>query len=146
MPFVSVTRLRIRSLFFLPPFFLHTMRAQSQLKRAGGFRGGALLPDRRRVFWTMTLWDSQDAMRAYMLTGAHRTAMPHLLHWCDEASIVHWTQPEAALPPWPVAEARMRQEGRPSKLRHPAPHHDTLAFAPARVTVTTAIRPDRADG
>lgn len=141
MPFVSITRLRIRSAFFLPRFFLHTMQAQSQLKRAGGFQGGALLPDRGRVFWTMTLWDSQDAMRAYMLAGAHKSAMPKLLNWCDEASVVHWEQPGDALPSWQEADLRMRQSGRISKVRHPSPHHAGMTFAAPRVAAGAPIRP-----
>ena len=29
-----------------------------------GFRGGSLLPDARWTFWTLTVWDSAEAMRA----------------------------------------------------------------------------------
>ena len=131
MAFVSVTRLRIRSLRFLPAFFLHTLRTQRQVQRAPGFHGGSLLPDRRWTFWTLTLWDGQAAMRAYMTTGDHRVAMPKLLHWCDEASVVHWDG-AAALPDWQVATDRMRTEGRPSKVLHPSADHRAMTFAAPR--------------
>jgi heme-degrading monooxygenase HmoA len=144
MPFVSITRLRLRSVRFLPGFAIHTMRAQKQLRHAAGFRGGALLPDRGWTFWTMTLWDSPDAMRAYILNGAHKAAMPKLVNWCDEASVVHWEQEGDALPAWQDAAARMRREGRPSKIRHPSADHATMGFAPPRSLAGAILRPKQA--
>lgn len=141
MPFVSITRLRLRALRFVPGFFLHTLRAQAQLRRAPGFQGGALLPDRRWAFWTMTMWDAPESMRTYILSGAHKTAMPRLLNWCDEASIVHWEQAEGRLPSWQEADRRMRQEGRTSKVRHPSPDHAAMRFASPRLTAGAPIRP-----
>jgi heme-degrading monooxygenase HmoA len=141
MPFVSVTRLRVRALRFLPAFFLQAMRTRSQVAAAPGFLAGSLLPDRRWTFWTLTLWDDAASMRAYMTAGAHRIAMPKLMHWCDEASVVHWDQAVAALPTWPEAKARMRSEGRPSKVRHPTADHLAMTFAPARTSNATPITP-----
>jgi hypothetical protein len=31
-------------------------------------------------------------MRAFMFTPAHRSVMPKLLQWCDEAAVIHWLQ------------------------------------------------------
>jgi hypothetical protein len=141
MPFISITRLRIRSIRFLPAFTVHTLRSRNQVRRAPGFQGGSLLLDRRWAFWTMTAWDRQDSMRRYMTAGAHRVAMPRLLDWCDEASVVHWTQPETALPSWAEADRRMRESGRPSKVRHPSPQHSTLTYLTPRLTAARSIRP-----
>ena len=132
MPFVSVTRLRLRSWRFLPLFVPHALWTQRQVERAEGFRAGSLLPGQGWTFWTLTSWDSAEAMRAYMLNGAHRKAMPKLAAWCDEASVVHWETDEDGLPDWPQAEARMRVAGRPSKVRHPSLEHQTMTFAPPR--------------
>ena len=134
MVFVSITRLRIRSWRFMPYFALHTWRTLRQCRQAAGFIGGSLLPDRKLTFWTMTLWQDQRAMRAYMTSSPHLTAMPMLLDWCDEASVVHWTQDEAGAPGWPEADGRMREQGRPSKVRHPAAHHADLSFAAPRLS------------
>lgn len=54
MPFVSIMRLRVRSVRFLPGFALHTLRSIRQVRHAPGFRGGSLLADRAWTFWTMT--------------------------------------------------------------------------------------------
>ena len=141
MVFVSVTRLRIRSVWFMPRFMLHAFLSLRQCKRAPGFQDGSLLPDRKRVFWTMTLWRDQAAMRAYMTGGTHLKAMPMLLNWCDEASVVHWTQEDAAVPGWEEADRRMRTQGRPSKVRQPSGVHASLGFAEPRTTGAVPIRP-----
>ena len=144
MPFISITRLRIRSLRFLPGFALQALRSREQARRAAGFRGGAVLADHAWAFWTMTAWEDEAAMRCSMTTGAHRDAMPRLSHWCDEASVVHWSQPDAGLPSWAEADRRMRADGRPSKLRHPSPQHAALDYRPPRLTRTGPIPPARA--
>lgn len=136
---VSLTRLRIRSAWLLPAFFLYAMRSESQVRNAAGFRKGALLPDRKRTFWTITLWDSADHMRAFMTSGAHMQAMPKLLHWCDQASVAHWQTDEDALPSWEDAAQRMRTQGRASKVLHPASGHADLTYDEPRLSLTKPI-------
>jgi hypothetical protein len=87
----------------------------------------------------MTAWDSQESMRGYMTTGPHKIAMPHLLNWCDEASLAHWEQPETSLPSWTEADKRMREEGRASKVRNPSPQHATLNYRAPRTTGSVKI-------
>ncbi|MCJ2009387.1 DUF3291 domain-containing protein [Methylobacterium sp. J-092] len=141
MAFISITRLRIRSWRFMPPFVVDTLRSLSQTKAAPGFIGGSLLADRKRTFWTLTLWTDQSDMRRYMISGAHRKAMPKLLGWCDEASVAHWTQEAEDIPTWDEAAERMRSEGRVSKVRHPSPQHRDLSFARPRTAGAVAITP-----
>ena len=141
MTFVSITRLRIRSWRFMPGFAVQAVGSQRQCRQASGFLNGSLLPDRKLTFWTMTLWRDQAAMRAYIVGGAHGKAMSKLQHWCDEASIVHWTQDADALPDWDEADRRMRTEGRPSKVRHPSAVHASLDYAAPRTAGAAAIRP-----
>jgi hypothetical protein len=140
MPFISLTRLRIRSIRFLPLFAPHTLRSIAQIRNAPGFQRGALLNDRKWTFWTMTAWDSPESMRAYMISGAHKQAMPKLLHWCDEASVAHWQEDEAELPAWTEADQRMRTQGRISKVLHPSPNHATLTYDDPRTTRGGPIR------
>ena len=124
MPFISVTRLRVRSFLYLPPFIVWVLKSSRQAKHAEGFLGGRLMRENgRNIFWTLTLWQGDAAMNAYRTQGAHRSVMPKLLDWCDEASIAHWTQATAALPSWGQAYERMAKEGRPSKVKHPTPAH-----------------------
>ena len=141
MSFVSITRLRVRSVRFLPGFALYTHRSLLQVRKAAGYLGGGLLADRSWTFWTMTTWDSQASMRQYMVSGAHRSAMPKLLDWCDEASVTHWDQPQMSLPSWSEADQRMRSAGRISKVRHPSPGHAALSYREPRLTAGKEIRP-----
>ncbi len=143
MTFISITRLRLRSLRFLPGFGLHAALTTRQARRAPGYRGGSLLLDQGLVFWTMTAWDAQESMRNYMLAGSHRTAMPRLAGWCDEASVVHWEQEAPELPSWAEADRRMREAGRPSKLRSPSPGHAALDYRAPRLSRAAPLAPAR---
>jgi hypothetical protein len=138
MPLISVTRLRIRSPWYLPAFFFHTLRATRQARAANGNGAVQLLPDAHRTFWTCTLWTDLAAMRAYVAAGAHRKSMKQLAHWCDEASVVHWEQNSADLPTWEVAHRRMQQEGRPTKVERPSTAHLAFQIAPPRSVVMGA--------
>ena len=140
MVFVSLTRLRLRSIRLWPVFAVHAVRTRQQLVRSDGFVHGALLPDGPRTFWTITAWDSAEAMRTYMLSGAHRAAMPKLMHWCDEASLAHWEQEDSQLPSWTEADRRMRQTGRISKVLHPSPDHAGMSFAPPVTVASVPVR------
>ena len=66
MPFISITRLGLRSLRFVPGFALHTRASLRQVRVASGFLDGAVLTDRSLTFWTMTAWDSQLVRRAWV--------------------------------------------------------------------------------
>lgn len=132
MIFVSLTRLRIRSIRFLPLFAVYAFRSTRQVRRAMGFQAGALLNDRKHTFWTMTAWDTQANMRQFMNSGTHKKAMPLLLNWCDEASVAHWDQADRELPSWSEAARKMRESGRPSKVRFPSSEHATLGFGEPR--------------
>jgi hypothetical protein len=134
MTFVSLTRLRVRSIRYLPLFAIYALRSLRQVKKSPGFQTGALLPDRSWTFWTLTAWDQRESMRRYMMSGAHKSAMPHLMHWCDEASVAHWEQEESTLPSWEEADRRMRESGRASKVNHPSPEHASLNYRKPRMS------------
>ncbi len=120
MPFISVTRLRVRSLFFLPAFVFTALRIGAQARKAPGNFAAKVFRDDKNAFWTSTCWETEAAMKAFMLAPPHGPAMRKLLEWCDEAALVHWTQDSQELPSWREAWQRMQSEGRPSKVNHPS--------------------------
>ena len=130
MPFVSLTRLRLRSPRFLPPFAWHTWKSMRQVKRAPGFQCGSVGQDPSGGFWTVTLWHDEAGMRAYRNTGSHMKAMPKLIDWCDEAAVAHWRQDTTGLPSANEALERMQSTGHLSKVRHPSAAHAARETAP----------------
>jgi hypothetical protein len=142
MPLVSVTRLRVRALRFVPPFMVYALRSSQQARRSAGFLGGALLRDNWKAFWTLTVWTDAKAMEAYRIAGIHRAAMAKLLNWCDEAALTHWTQDSRDVPAWQEAYRRMVAEGRASKVNHPSPAQRAFQILePKPGGYTIALRP-----
>jgi hypothetical protein len=123
MAFISATRLHLRSKRYFLPFQIYVILSALQTKRSGGFRGGLLGGDAQGGYWTVTMWDSDAAMRAFRNSGAHRAAMPRLLNWCDEASYAHWEAGAPALPSMDEAYQRMSTSGTLSKVNHPSAAH-----------------------
>ena len=123
MNFVSVTRLRVRSIRYLLPFIWHTFKVARQAERTPQFLGGRILREARNTFWTVTCWEDEPAMRGFRHRGSHDFVMPKLLQWCDEAAYVHWNQGGMELPDWQEAHRRLVQEGKLSKVYHPSAAH-----------------------
>jgi|1185.fasta_scaffold46578_2 hypothetical protein len=140
MPVVSITRLRVRSWRFLPSFFFQSLRISRQAAAADGSLAVALLRDRHQTFWTSTSWASETAMRAFMHAPPHGPAMRRLLEWCDEASLVHWTQDGPDLPPWDEAHLRLERDGRRSKVNHPSAAHTAHIYPPPVARPTSQLR------
>lgn len=130
----SVTRLRVRSAFYLPAFLWMTFRSQRQVVRTSGFRGGKLLIDAKRTYWTLTVWEDERAMKSFRGSGAHAAVMPKLVEWCDEASYAHWSSANEALPDWPEAYQCLVKEGRLSHVAHPSVDHEARHFPVPRLS------------
>jgi hypothetical protein len=129
---VSITRLHLRSARFLLPFLLYALRSTRQSKRSPGNVATDVWRDPHGGYWTRTVWADEAAMRAFMMSGTHRKAMPKLLDWCDAAALVRWEQESATLPSWEEAHHRLVTQGRPSKVRHPSAVHQSLDYPPPR--------------
>ena len=134
MPFVSITRLRVRSFRYLPVFLIGAFRSARQAKNAPGNLAVSLLSDSNFTFWTRTLWSDERSMRAFMLVGAHRRIMPRLLQWCDEAAVAHWLQDSPEPPSWQEAHRRLQKVGRRSKVDNPSDAHLRFEISPPKTT------------
>ena len=133
MPFVSITRLRLRSWRFVPGLIWHALRSRWQAEATPGNLRALTLREANTTFWTCTVWRDEVAMRAFMVSGAHRSAMRRLPDWCDEASVAHWQQDSAEPPSWIEVHRRMQGEGRRSKVRYPSPAQERFEIPPPRL-------------
>jgi heme-degrading monooxygenase HmoA len=136
MPFVSITRLRVRRWRYLPQFLVQSIRAARQAKRAAGNLAVSILRDADRAFWTRTVWSDEAAMRSFMQSGVHRRVMARLPEWCDEAALVHWVQDDTEPPSWPEAHRRLQQEGRRSRVSHPSEAQRRFEIREPRTSAT----------
>jgi hypothetical protein len=118
--FASATRLRARRVRYLPQIFRYVLDVNRQVERAPGFLGGKLLYESGKTFWTLTFWEDEAAMRAFQRSGVHQHAMPKLLDWCDEASVVHGNEPSTNLLGWQAVWRYMVANGRMSKVHFPS--------------------------
>lgn len=131
--FASVTRLRVRSIRFLLAFLWQTFLTQRQVVRAAGFLGGRLLIDAHWTFWTLTVWESEKAMKSFRGSGSHAKVMSRLAEWCDEAAYAHWIATDASIPCWPEAYERLVAEGKLSRVEHPSRDHEARHFPMLRL-------------
>jgi hypothetical protein len=132
MPFVSVTRLHVRSWRYLPAFLVASLRALFQAKR------------RREIFLRPSSamrispsgrarYGTENQACVALCFRAPTGDMPRLLDWCDEAAVVHWTADDAQPPSWPEAHRRLQADGRPSKVKFPSEAQRRFEIPPPRV-------------
>jgi len=118
---VSVTRLRLRSVLYLPGFFRYAIPSQRSSTHAQGFVDGRLIPETMLTFWTITRWQSEADMRAWRGSGAHGRSMSKLAAWCDEASVARWESPDdTTFPTWQDCYRRLVESGRFTPVNHPS--------------------------
>lgn len=106
--YVSMTGLRLRSPWQAPRFWFHALGAMAQARAASGL----LRAEARRidgVHHTLTVWESRDAMRAFLRTGAHATAMRVFPRFATGKVFGYAAD---APPDWPDALALWQAHGR----------------------------------
>jgi hypothetical protein len=124
VPWVSITRLRLRGYRYVPSFLWQAQLSSEQARSSPGFLAGAIFASPlHRTFWTLTVWKEEAEMRAFRGAGDHRNVMTRLADWCDEAAVAHWQQRDAAAPSNEDMLHRMQSSGRVSRVNHPTPGH-----------------------
>jgi hypothetical protein len=116
----SVTRLRLRSVWVLLPFLIRAIQTQKQALSAPGCHGARTRKTAGLTFWTLSVWESEQSLRAFLAASPHREAMPKLYYWCDEAALARWPVESNQLPAWGEATAALRQFGRLSRVKKPS--------------------------
>jgi hypothetical protein len=122
---ISLTRLRLRHPRFFPRFIWYAAASLKQARRAPGCVFAQVRATGGLTFWTLSAWQSEAAMKAYMVSGAHLKAMPGLRRWCDEAATARWAGTPGCFANahalWSEGERRLAAEGRFHHVDHPSP-------------------------
>ncbi|ULO07630.1 DUF3291 domain-containing protein [Paenibacillus sp. 19GGS1-52] len=105
---ISVTRVRVKSMWAFPYFIYHIVRSTKQLNMAAGLLYSDLTRDSWRVGWTMSVWENKDRMLEYRNHGNHAKAMRISRRIGDELEAVHWEA--ETIPSWEEAKIRLHQK------------------------------------
>jgi hypothetical protein len=123
MPIVSVTRLHVRSVRFLPVFFWYTNKSLRQARQTSGNLGVKLRKTKGLAFWTLSMWENNGAIRTFVSASPHKEAMRRLPYWCDEASFADWEQNATNWPSWEQAGEKLSAAGRLASVLYPSKQH-----------------------
>jgi hypothetical protein len=126
---VSLTRLRLRSVWFFPAIVWNTWKINKQVVKADGFVIGKLFLDSRLTFWTMTAWRDATSMKAFRNAPPHQIAMRKLPSWCDEAAYARWEQETDQLTDWKEAHRQLSAAATLSPVKNPSKDHLARRFA-----------------
>ena len=108
---VRVTALPLKSFLALPRLLRFSRQVQRQLKTAPGLVGYSLLARLwRRQFWTLSVWENEQALTDFVDAVPHRTVMHALQPDMGETQFLRWTIRGDVYPPsWKAALARISQ-------------------------------------
>lgn len=112
--FVMASRFEVRSLKDVPRFFLKSLSAWAQVRRAPGALGASLeAKPFGRVFHTLSAWESREALYAYARTEPHKSVMTGLRETMRDSTFTFWEVPVDRLPvDWDDAKRRIEAQAR----------------------------------
>ncbi|WTX00788.1 DUF3291 domain-containing protein (plasmid) [Streptomycetaceae bacterium NBC_01309] len=109
---VMASRFEVRSLKDVPRFFLKSLAAWKQVRKAPGAFGASLIARPfKRTFLTLSAWDSRDSLMAYNSTDPHRGIVTAMRPTMKRSTFVFWHTTADELPvTWKEAERRIDEE------------------------------------
>ncbi|MFJ8739795.1 DUF3291 domain-containing protein [Embleya sp. NPDC127516] len=111
---VMASRFEVRSAKDVPKFFLKSLSAWRQVKSAPGAVGASLIAQPlKRVFFTLSAWESREALDTFVRTEPHRGIMGTLRPTMRTSTFTFWEVPVEDLPiAWPVAREHLAEQER----------------------------------
>ena len=109
------THLPLKRYLETPPFLRLVRRVQAQLGGTEGLVGYSLLAKPlRKEYWTLSLWDDEPALQAFVGTRPHLDVMSRLAGEMGQTQFGRWTMRGSDAPPnWKDALRRL-QSAEPS--------------------------------
>lgn len=123
--FVMASRLEVRSLKDVPRFFLKSLSAWGQVRKAPGALGASLEAQLTKgVFYTLSAWEDRDALYKYARTEPHKSIMTGLRSTMSESTFTFWEVPVEQLPiDWKDAKRRIDVQARANADNDGRPVH-----------------------
>ncbi|MET9392684.1 DUF3291 domain-containing protein [Streptomyces sp. NPDC006624] len=106
---VFASRFETRTLWGALKFLAGTPAVWRQVRRSPGVYGATLrAKPLRRTFWTLSAWESKDALRSFVRAGAHGPAASGLAPLMKDSAFTTWQVSSEDLPlSWPEALRRL---------------------------------------
>lgn len=106
---VFASRFETRTLWGALRFLAGTPAVWRQVRRSPGAYGATLrAKPLRRTFWTLSVWESKDALHAFVRAEAHGSASRGLAPQMRDASFTTWQANSEDLPiAWSEAMRRL---------------------------------------
>jgi len=97
---VLLSELPLQRFRDLGAFLLYTWRIQSQLRHTPGLLGYSLLARiLKRQFWTLSVWESEEALHQFVVENPHGQVMTALQGKMDQTHFVRWSMRGSEFPP-----------------------------------------------
>ncbi|OCC10627.1 DUF3291 domain-containing protein [Streptomyces sp. PTY087I2] len=112
--FVMASRLEVKSRKHTPRFFLKSLSAWGQVRKAPGALGASLEAQLLKgVFYTLSAWEDKDALYTYARTEPHKSVMTGLRSVMGSSTFTFWEVPVAQLPiTWEDAKRHIEAQAR----------------------------------
>jgi Domain of unknown function (DUF3291) len=109
---VLLTYLPLRKYSKIPAFLRHTLQIQSQLRKTAGVAGYSMRAKMlSRKFWTLSVWESEQALMDFVARVPHGEAMKRFAPHMGATKFARWKVLGSAIPPnWDDAVRRESKE------------------------------------
>ncbi|MBT2391559.1 DUF3291 domain-containing protein [Streptomyces maoxianensis] len=111
---VMASRLEVKSMKYVPGFFLKALSAWGQVRKAPGALGASLEAQLTKgVFFTLSAWEDRDALYTYAKAEPHKSIMTGLRSTMRGSTFTFWEVPVEELPiTWKDAKAHIDAQAR----------------------------------
>jgi quinol monooxygenase YgiN len=100
-----ITKMRVKHFYMLPQFFRHAIPSATAAHKAAGVHQVSTKAIGWHTHCTLTVWESEAAMRAFVTSKPHIEAMRAAGKMTASSSFAHWETDH--IPDWQEAFERL---------------------------------------
>jgi hypothetical protein len=109
---LMASKLEVKSLLSVPEFFLRSLVVWRQVQKSPGLVGASLKAQPlKRTFWTLSAWESREALGTFNHTDPHGRTVTRLRKVMKGSVFTFWNAEASALPiTWDEATRRIAEQ------------------------------------